>query len=66
MIENTAFFCGELIMSKIGEPVLTAFLMDYKMPLRQIHSPFLGQDAVTDFILDWIPTEDPIIHNGGM
>ena len=33
IIENTAFFCGELMFSRIGEPVLTAFLNDYRMPL---------------------------------
>jgi hypothetical protein len=42
IIENTAFFCGELMMSNIGEPVLTTFLNDYKMPLRDMPSPFLG------------------------
>jgi len=33
MVENTAFFCGELIMTQIGEPVLTDFMNNYKMPL---------------------------------
>ena len=57
MIENTAFFCGELIFSQIGEPVLTSFLLDYKFPLTQIRSPFKGQEGtVADFSLDWRPT----------
>jgi len=67
MIENTAFMCGELIMSQIGEPVLTSFLGNYRMPLNQMPSPFRGQEAtVADFTLDWRPTQDPSIINGGM
>lgn len=67
IIENTAFFCGELIMSQIGEPVLTTFLGDYKMPLNQMPSPFPGQEGtVADFTLDWRPTQDPVIIPGGM
>ena len=42
MIENTAYFCGELIMSKIGEAVLTDFMMNYKLPLVDMPSPFMG------------------------
>jgi hypothetical protein len=67
MIENTAFFCGELILSQIGEPVLTSFMMDYKLPLNELPSPFLGQDEVTDnFTFDWRNTQDPGIYQGAM
>lgn len=63
MIENTAFFCGELIMSELGEPVLTSFFNDYKFPLSQMPTPFLGQEGtVADLTLDWRPTRDPDIR----
>jgi hypothetical protein len=65
MIENTAYICGELIFSHIGEPVLTSFFNDYKMPLRNMPSPFLGQEGVfADFQLDWRSTSDPVIKEG--
>jgi len=67
MIENTAFFCGELILSQIGEPVLTSFMMDYKLPMKALPSPFLGQEGVTDnFTFDWRNTQDPAIYQGAM
>ena len=31
VVENTAFICGELILSEMGEPILTEMLNDYKM-----------------------------------
>ena len=42
IIENTAFFCGELMMTNIGEPMLTGFMNDYRMPLKAMPTPFLG------------------------
>jgi hypothetical protein len=47
--------------------VLTSFFGDYKFPLNQMPSPFLGQEGtVADFTLDWRPTRDPEIRQGGM
>lgn len=65
VIENTAFICGELILSEMGEPVLTQMFNDYKMPFAQMPTPFLGQgDVREDFVLDWRLTHDPMIESG--
>jgi hypothetical protein len=67
IVENTAYFCGELMFSNIGEPVLTTFLNDYRMPLKRMPTPFLGQgDKVSNFELDWRNTADPVITEGQM
>jgi hypothetical protein len=67
MIENTAYFCGELILSQIGEPVLTSFFNDYQMIFRQMPSPLLGQEASKgDFAFNWRLTSDPVIKEGQM
>jgi hypothetical protein len=65
MVENTAYICGELIFSQIGEPVLTSFFNNYKMILRDMPSPFLGQEGTyADFQFDWRSTQDPVIKEG--
>ena len=68
IIENTAFFCGELMFSQIGEPILTTFLNEYRLPLDQMPSPFLGQgvDRYANFELDWRNTVSPVIKEGQM
>ena len=66
MIENTAYFCGELILSQIGEPVLTKFFNNYKLPLHGMQSAFIGQPGEADFVLDWRQTSDPVIREGEM
>jgi hypothetical protein len=63
MVENTAYFCGELIFSQIGEPVLTSFFNQYQYVFRQMPSPFKGQDlSKGDFLFDWRLTSDPVIR----
>ena len=42
IIENTAYFCGPLMLNNIGEPILTTFLNNYRMPLPDMPTPFLG------------------------
>ena len=65
VVENTAFICGELILSEMGEPVLTQMFNNYKMSFGQMPTPFLGQgDVRDDFIFDWRLTSDPLIAEG--
>lgn len=68
VIENTAFICGELILSEMGEPLLSAVFNNYRMPFPQMPTPFLGQgnDTRGDFELDWRLTKDPVIADGQM
>lgn len=65
VVENTAFICGELILSEMGEPILTKMFNDYKMPFGKMPTPFLGQgDVRDDFMLDWRLTHDPVVEDG--
>ena len=64
MVENSAYFIGDILFTKMGEPVLTSFLNDYKLPLRGMPSPFQGQTATADFELDYRQTADPFITTG--
>ena len=67
MVENTASFCGELIFSQIGEPVLTSFFNQYQYIARQVPSPLKGQElTLADFGFDWRLTNDPVIREGEM
>jgi hypothetical protein len=66
MIENTVWMTGALIYTQLGEPVMTTFLNDYRLPLRRMESPFKGQYAVADFHLDYRNTQDPILNEGVM
>jgi len=53
------------MFSNIGEPILTTFLNDYRMPLHDMPTPFYGQGKVTDnFELDWRNTIDPVVKEG--
>jgi len=66
MLENSVFFVGDVVFTKLGEPVLTSFLNEYRLPLRGVHTPFKGQTGVSDFTLDYRHTESPIIKAGQM
>ena len=61
MIENCSYFIGDILYSRFGEPVMTAFLNNYKLPLKDVPTPFFGQPARADFNLDIRNTEDPKI-----
>lgn len=66
MVENSVFFVGDVVFTKLGEPVLTSFLNEYRLPLNGVHTPFRGQSGVADFTLDYRHTESPIISVGQM
>jgi len=42
VIENTAFICGELILSEMGEPLVTKVFNNFRIGYPQIPTPFLG------------------------
>ena len=53
------------MFSKLGEPILTTFLNDYRMSLDHMPSPFLGQgQRYANFELDWRNTIDPVVKEG--
>lgn len=64
MLQNSVLFIGDIVFTRLGEPVMTKFLNDYKLPLKGIPSPFYGQPATADFTLDFRNTMNPVVRNG--
>ena len=64
MLQNSVYFIGDIVFTRLGEPVMTKFLNEYKLPLKGIPSPFFGQPSNGDFTLDYRFTENPKIGNG--
>ena len=44
--------------------MLASFFNDYRLPLENMPSPFLGQDNLGTFELDWRNTIDPVVKEG--
>ena len=42
MLQNSVLFIGDIVFTRLGEPVMTKFLNDYKLPMKHIPSPFYG------------------------
>jgi hypothetical protein len=60
MIENSAWFVGEYVFSKMLGPVIDEFMNDYKKRLT-IKSPFKGQSSASMFEFDFRNTWNPAI-----
>lgn len=43
---------------------MASFFNDYRLPLENMPSPFLGQDNLGSFELDWRNTIDPVVKEG--
>ena len=62
MVENSSYFIGDILYTRFGEPVMTTFLNDYQIEVKNVPSPFFGQPAHANFIFDFRNTQDPVIN----
>jgi len=50
--QNSIYFLGDYIFSGMFEPVLTSLMQNYMLPVH-LGSAFRGQDASSDFVVDF-------------
>lgn len=64
IIENSAYFVGDVVFSHMWAPVLTNVLNHYQWDVNDVRSPIPGQNVTADFALDWRQTANPLIGDG--
>ena len=65
VLENSVYFVGKWIFSKMLGPAMDRWLNHYRLPVF-LGSPFRGQNHWSYFDLDFRNTADPIINDGNI
>mmetsp|Transcript_18526 Transcript_18526/g.28449 ORF Transcript_18526/g.28449 Transcript_18526/m.28449 type:complete len:402 (+) Transcript_18526:203-1408(+) len=65
IFENTSYFFGKPILTKLLGPVFDRFANDFQFPIV-LESPFKGQNTAAPFTIDMRSTSSPIINSGFM